>query len=616
MKWFKCLVVYCFLSFSIQAQVNFQKIYLFEDTFAIFNDIYVTDSCYYYTCTSGKAYQREFFNFGKIQFDGTEEILLLDQDLTSLQRVMFSQVDMDTNFRGNFVTNFVNYSSLGSVPRIKEFDSDGNLLNDFIYNDLWQIDSLSFWPANRQIIDNYDSSYYILTLASDYTTDDNSGSFNGIRGCVLFKVKFDGSIVFSKHFNYLPVGTYKPSWVGINFLQYSPTSMLMVIDEQKIYAPSSYEMNWARIHFIEIDKNGDELNHQIFQDGQYSPGYYGCTVLNDGGVLISYYESILDGLPPNNDYFRPRPVIARLDNNFDLVWKRNIREFYGSEYSYYTNMHDFKIVQDSLFVGAFEYVDELVFNQSYYTTLRLSQYNLDGVNKWNRDYTYFPTDNFNDPEYGIYDLELTPDGGYIMCGEIFHFDSLSAGSPGQFGYILKTNCLGFLSDPIAEFSYSTNNGEVEFVNEGIQAGSYRWNFGDGETLNTTEYIDTVSHSYSANGDYTVQLIAYGCNGINDTISKTIMVSGISSGYAGDGTLLTIYPNPISSGESLAFYVGKITEENVTVEVVNMLGQIVFQGQVHTPNTTYIVPLNVASGEYFVSLRSESDRLEVEKLIVR
>ena len=614
----KLLIIYFFyLSVdSAQAQENFQKIYLFEDTFAIFNDIYVTDSCYYYTCTSGKAYQREFFNFGKIRLDGSEEMLLLDQDLSSLQRVMFSQVDMDTNFRGNFVTNFVNSSSLGSVPRIKEIDRNGNLVNDFVFNDLWQIDSLKFLTANRQILDNTDSSTYIVFLANDYTTDDNSGYTNGIQGCILFKFKYDGTFVFTKRYNYLPIGTNKPTWTPINFLKYTPTSFLLVIKEQKIFAPSSYEMNWAKIHFIEIDKNGNELNHQIFQDGQYCPGSYGCTVLDDGGVLISYYETILDGLPPNNDYFRPRPVIARLDNNFDLIWKRNIREFYGSEYSYYTNMHDLNIVQDSLLVGAFEYVDELIFNSAYLTTMRLSQYNLNGVNKWNRDYTYFPTDNFNDPEYGIYDLELTPDGGYIMCGEIYHFDSLSAGSPGQFGYVLKTNCLGFLGDPIAEFSYSTNNGEVGFVNEGIHAGSYQWIFGDGDTLNTTEYVDTVEHIYSQNGNYSVQLIGYGCNGMNDTISKTITVSGISNGYVGDGTLLTIYPNPISSGESLAFFVGEITDENVIVEITSTSGQIVFKGKIQAANTTYIIPLNVASGAYFVSLRNESDRLEVEKLIVK
>jgi PKD repeat protein len=279
-------------------------------------------------------------------------------------------------------------------------------------------------------------------------------------------------------------------------------------------------------------------------------------------------------------------------------------------------MHDFKIVQDSLFVGAFEYIEELVFNQAYYTTMRLSQYNLDGVNKWNRDYTYFPTDNFNDPEYGIYDMELTSDGGYIMCGEIYHFDSLSAGSPGQFGYVLKTNCLGFLGDPISEFTYQSNSGLVEFVNEGIQAGSYTWIFGDGDTLVTNEYVDSVSHVYDANGIYIVQLIAHGCNGESDTILKSINVSGISNGYVGDGTLLTLYPNPMSSGESLAFYVGDIPTEDITVEVVNEIGQSVFTGKIESSQTTYIIPLNFASGVYFVSLKNESDRLEVEKLIVK
>jgi hypothetical protein len=613
-KW--TVLICCWMSFTIQAQQNFQKIYLFEDTFAIFNDLYVTDSCYYYTCTSGKAYQREFFNFGRINLDGSEQVLLLNQDVSSLQRVMYSQVDMDTNFRGNFVTNFTNSSALGSVPRIKEFDVEGNLINDFIFNDLWQNDSLYFWPSNRQIIDNSDSSYYILTVASDYTTDDNSGFTNGIQGCVLFKVKYDGTILFMKKFNYLPIGTYKPTWVGLNFLQYTPTSFLMVIDEQKINSPSNYEMNWTRIHFIEIDYNGIELNHQIYQDGQYCPGSFGCTVLEDGGVLISYYESILDGSPPNNDYFRPRPVIARLNNNFDLIWKHQLNNFYGSDFGYYSNMHDFKLVNDSLFVGAYNHVDQLIFNQAYLTTMRLSQYNLDGENKWNRDYTYFSTDNFNDPEYGIYDLELTSDGGYIMCGEIYHFDSLNAGSPGQFGYVLKTNCLGFIGDPISEFTYQSNSGLLEFVNEGIQAGSYTWIFGDGDTLVTKEYVDSVSHVYDANGIYTVQLIAHGCNGEDDTISKTINVSGISNGYVGDGTLLTLYPNPLSSGESLAFYVGDIPTKDITVEVVNEIGQSVFTGKIESSQTTYIIPFNFASGVYFVSLKNNSnERLEVEKLIV-
>jgi hypothetical protein len=48
----------------------------------------------------------------------------------------------------------------------------------------------------------------------------------------------------------------------------------------------------------------------------------------------------------------------------------------------------------------------------------------------------------------------------------------------------------------------------------------------------------------------------------------------------------------------------------------MLGQILFQGKVHTPETTYIIPFNFAAGEYFISLISDNVFLEVEKVIVQ
>jgi len=599
---------------KLKAQQNFQKIYIFQDTFAIFNDIYVTDSCYYYTCTSGKAYQREFFNFGKIHLDGTEEVLLLDQDNTSLQRVMFSKADMDTNFTGNFVTCFTNSSIQGTVPRVKEFNINGSIVNDFTFNDYWLNDSLFFFPLSRIIMNNADSSYLLFYHRYDYTTDDNSGT-NGSTGTILVKLKYDGTIIWEKNFSFLPIGQYNPQWGVLNFIKAAP-DFLLVINELKTNSPSLAQMDWAKIHFIKVDESGNEIVHEIFQDGQYCLGGFAGIILPDGGLLFSYYESILGGDPPNGDYFMPRPVIARLDNNFNLVWKQVIRELYGTDWGYYANMHECQIVDDSLFVGAFNHVEEIEFNVAYKTRLRLSQYNLNGVNKWNRDFAYFPTDDFNDPEYGIYDLELTTDGGYIMLGEVYHYDSLNVGAPGQYGYVLKTNCLGFLGNPIAEFSYSSNTSEVIFINESIQAGSYTWIFGNGDTLNTDEYIDTVVYNYLMNGDYSVQLIAHGCNGISDTISKTINVNGISTGYAGDGTLLTLFPNPISSGESLAFYVGKIPEGNSTIEIVNEIGAIVFKGVILGGETTYIVPVKFAAGVYFVSLLQNGKRLEVEKLVVR
>ncbi len=617
MKLTHYIFIFCSLIFSkIEAQQNFQKVYTFQDTFAIFNDVFVTDSCYYYTAGIGSGL-RQPFNFGKIHLDGAEEILLLDEDPSSFQRIMFSQADMDTNFRGNFVTCFVNHSINGNSPRIKEFSSDANLVSDFALLDYWTTDSLYFINEfSRIIINNIDSTYLIAHRYHDNKTDNNGNEQNGSCGTILIKLKFDGTVIWDKKFYYSPIGLYKPDWALSNLIKLPNDEFLLVINEFKIFDPANWNLNWTKTHFIKLDINGNQVAHKIFQDGQYSPGGFAGTHLEDGGLLYSYFESIIDGSPPNTDYFRPRPVIARFDNNYNLVWKKSLREFYGTDFSFFIGqMTEIRIVEDSLFVGAFNYIEEIEENMAYKERLRLSQYNLNGENKWNRDYIYYPTDDYNDPEYGIYDLELTPDGGYIMLGEVQILDSLLTNAPGQFGYVLKTNCLGFLGDPIAEYAYSTNFGDVQFVNNSIQAGSYKWIFGDGDTLSTSEYIDSVKHNYLNNGNYTVQLIAYGCNGINDTIEKTIQVSGISNGFAGDGTLLTIFPNPNLSGESIAFYVGNITQENVNFEIVNALGQIVFQGKIQLPNTTYIIPFNFASGQYFVSLKNDKLLLETEKLII-
>lgn len=601
---------------NLEAQQNFQKVYNFQDTLAVFNDVYVTDSCYFYTATTGSVHKGEF-NFGKINLDGNDSILLLDQNIYNFPLICFSQADMDTNFRGNFVTGFINASINGYSPRVKEFTSQGDIVSDFSLIDLWFNDSLYFnLTPTRLLVNNDDSSYLLSVQYYDMTTDDNSNYLNGSSGVLIIKLKFDGTIIWKKKFHYSPVGLNKPPWNLRNLLKISNNEMLLIIQEISINSPYTAELNWAKTRFIKLDNNGDIISTKIFQDGQFSPGGFACTLLSDGGLLFSYWESILGGVPPNNDYFKSRPVIARFDNNYNLVWKKSLREFYGVDNSMFFHMNEVRVVDDSLFIGAFQYVEEIEVNLNYYEQVRLSQYNLIGVNKWNRDYVFYSTDGFNDPEYAIYDLELTPDGGYIMLGEVNIIDSLLSYNPGQFGYVLKTNCLGFLGDPIAEFSYSTNYGEVQFQNSSIQAGSYKWIFGDGDTLTSSENIQPIVHNYLNNGNFEIRLIAFGCNGISDTISKTITVSGISNGYAGDGTLLTIFPNPIESGESLAFYVGNLMQENTEVQVVNMLGQILFHGKIHTPETTYIIPFNFAAGEYFISLISDNVFLEVEKLIVQ
>ncbi|MBN9296185.1 MAG: PKD domain-containing protein [Filimonas sp.] len=55
---------------------------------------------------------------------------------------------------------------------------------------------------------------------------------------------------------------------------------------------------------------------------------------------------------------------------------------------------------------------------------------------------------------------------------------------------------------------------VHFINNTSGGSSFRWDFGDGNILNTTKNIDTVTHTFIQPGDYKVVLLA--SNGCSDT----------------------------------------------------------------------------------------------------
>ncbi len=72
--------------------------------------------------------------------------------------------------------------------------------------------------------------------------------------------------------------------------------------------------------------------------------------------------------------------------------------------------------------------------------------------------------------------------------------------------------------PVACFTYTAPGSTIfvddviEFHNCSTDAGSYRWDFGDGSTSTETN----PTHSYGNSGDKTVTLVAYG----KDDSSKT------------------------------------------------------------------------------------------------
>lgn len=85
--------------------------------------------------------------------------------------------------------------------------------------------------------------------------------------------------------------------------------------------------------------------------------------------------------------------------------------------------------------------------------------------------------------------------------------------------------------PVASFSYSPENPAVNQTvtfnasNSTDPDGNitnYEWDFDDGNTTNTTEAV--ITHSYSLEGDYNVNLTVMDNNGATNTTSRKITVS--------------------------------------------------------------------------------------------
>lgn len=91
--------------------------------------------------------------------------------------------------------------------------------------------------------------------------------------------------------------------------------------------------------------------------------------------------------------------------------------------------------------------------------------------------------------------------------------------------------------PEASFGFAVNGASVQFSQQSVDALSYEWDFGDG----TTSTAVSPTHTYTANGSYSVVLKALGCSS-EDTAVRTVAATGIGMGEQRPESA-GVWPNP-------------------------------------------------------------------------
>jgi gliding motility-associated-like protein len=153
--------------------------------------------------------------------------------------------------------------------------------------------------------------------------------------------------------------------------------------------------------------------------------------------------------------------------------------------------------------------------------------------------------------------------------------SLTSTTSGCTSTLTQDQMVCVLPDAIADFSSNQTSAMLiepsfEFYNNSSNASIYTWNFGDGETANTTN----ATHEYEATpGDYIVQLIANNAGGCPDTAYMNVEVKDELIFYVPN----TFTPDNDKFNQTFEpiFYSG-YDPQTYTLLIFNRWGEVIFE----------------------------------------
>lgn len=145
-------------------------------------------------------------------------------------------------------------------------------------------------------------------------------------------------------------------------------------------------------------------------------------------------------------------------------------------------------------------------------------------------------------------------------------------------------------ETIADFSHDANRMQpVNFTNKSINATQYKWDFGDGQTSTAANPV----HTYTLPGIYTVRLISTGASCSDTAYEKLNITDG--SGAA----IIMIRPNPAT--DWLYITSDLFGRDNCRIQVLNVMGQLVYEQRASAATTQLINVAGLARGIYTVNI---------------
>lgn len=547
---------------------------------------------------------------------GNFEMILNYHDTSSNLEIYGGINKMILNERGNFVY-FYSSDEVGptnAIPRLMEISPMGQIIQDVQYQNLLITNNYSLFDFSDFIQKKYDSTYIATVNISDPERINL-----GLGGGGQLYVHLDSDFNILDTISIFSSGSTIERSYAHTYVRESEDGGVTLMIYEILHAGSDPNER-SRVLFLSLDKDGNLQNSVHFQDGPRLSTPWGLEKAADKGYLFTY---LLGELGPD-DHWNYVRYLAKVDSSIQLVWKKPIRDrSFPTPSTYY----DDKVINKTLdgnYITAGGNRDNNTFYKQAYANL--IKFNNDGNFIWERHlYSIEDTSELYPVSHAVYDVIATRDSGYCIVGNNWDFIAQVAGYDGYPGFIIKTNCLGFLGDVEVSANYQAEDDfEISFYNTSRQGGSYLWSFGDGTTLVTDEYSDTVSHTYSGYGIFEVTLIGYGCYDTLGVQDIDTLIFNVSTAKHKDPATVTdgngyfsIFPNPSIAGADLYIYLNELNplEGEVVMRLYSFSGQLVYEYPLSTNEGTYTLDSNLSKGVYSLVLIQGDNILQERKLVV-
>jgi len=358
---------------------------------------------------------------------------------------------------------------------------DSKIYNNFIFSVGDIKDSTAYLINDYSFL--YITKYNIQTEDIERYSFDNDPTKIG-RGTAIALNENNIYVIDTTYFDF----EYNCSFSNFKISENNTVYTLATIENQPF-------ADTGKILFCEIDSNGHFLNQKVINHGLDEEAY-DFTITREHEFIITFSKK------QSNWY---KPVVYKLDSNFNTVWDNDNYLIYGS----FTSVVP---VSNGDFLLAGENYDQSD-NQAC-----LVKIDSEGNKLWQRFNGDEDDDYFKDLIFTDYDS--TGLSGYALCGrtDTLFWNGMFNSSIRNI-YFVKTNCMGLLTLPQSDFSILKNDFTVHFENlsqnvyaDEIDGGAYILYFGDGDSLHiNSDSITTFSHTYSGADYYTAQLKSIVCN---------------------------------------------------------------------------------------------------------